>query len=689
MDQVEDVKRPASSSRDSPSEDARSQARELLLGDSTALQCHDDSSDEGEPHEPKVVQFNLKSTLMGVHISDDDAQVFFSRQPSISSMISDKFPTSGSVSLKWEAESGTLEEMAKIYSALSIAPPSGSRDHIGWLDAQTSGTNSDHPQPSSTLLQLNTEGKRVPSGLLYPCSTPEGNQNSCLLNAAHFTFDNNVLTPDLPGVSGSNNFAERMFKNLVGESRLHRKILRSGSNSSSKIGSRSVSFNIGGDLRQSPVSTLDCPTSPSNSERSFRGKSKEKSLRRRNDEKNTSATPVPESQFAHYLIVGDASADSDGLEGPSEVAWLEPSPCHPDLIEAYSNQGKKKPTYERWSSSSRTWNISLVQKPLKTVSTMVSRGHQKGSHRSKDGLTPISLTSSYDGSSSISSRKVKKGSRSDLNSGRSWFGSSRGSSMWACSGRLQMEVAVEPDLLEPDMEQAKKVRNTQQQAKTDEDEFPFDNPIASSFVFHEADKSRTPPKTDETTVQKSAMSTDSESEDLQLSDHFQDLEDGSISDSETSHSFSLDSEVQISVLDQPPQWVPTRKIDYVKEVVDSIGLSNRALSGLSSKALSGFLEISRSGRYGDDMHRGQNLDTAQHSQSLDVRLRIFKSEKSWRRFMLSPCLPFLHKSHKHVPRIQQVPVAVSSRRLQPVNSFTARLGRVTENPTLSGQSHSK
>lgn len=47
--------------------------------------------------------------------------------------------------------------------------------------------------------------------------------------------------------------------------------------------------------------------------------------------------------------------------------------------------------------------------------------------------------------------------------------------------------------------------------------------------------------------------------------------------------------------------------------------------------------------------------------------------------------PFLHRSHnKNVPRIQQAPVAgVSSRRLQPVNSFTARLGPAAGNSSLA------
>jgi hypothetical protein len=180
--------------------------------------------------------------------------------------------------------------------------------------------------------------------------------------------------------------------------------------------------------------------------------------------------------------VTEDAVDDDDLEGPSEVAWLEPdeNPYHPDLpvVEGYTSaHGKKKPTHERWSSNSSSWNLSLVQKPLRTVSTIVRRQHQhatvpgrssskRGSLRGKaDSIMPISLTTSYDGGT-LRSRTMRKGTRSELNSGRSWWpelGSGRRSFVFACSGRLQMDVAAEPDLHEPDMEQANNVKNRWQQ----------------------------------------------------------------------------------------------------------------------------------------------------------------------------------------------------------------------------------
>lgn len=130
---------------------------------------------------------------------------------------------------------------------------------------------------------------------------------------------------------------------------------------------------------------------------------------------------------------------------------------------------------------------------------------------------------------------------------------------------------------------------------------------------------------------------DSENDELVFSDNYHDPEDGSLSDSDGSPTFSLEREGQNDLLDQPPQWVSSRSFDYVKDMVD-IGLSGRGLGGFSGRALSGFLEMGRSGRFSVDLQRGPKLDKAQHPRTPDVRLRIFKSEKPSKRSLLSPCL---------------------------------------------------
>ena len=463
---------------------------ESHLNKPTPSQRHDDSGDEGEPHEPKVVQLNLKSSLMGVHILDDDEERFFSRQSSMSSMLSEKFRSSGAIPFKWEAERDKptdKQRKAKIdFPSSPLMLPLGSRGNSGLLFSRPLSTfNGGNPHPSG----------RIPSGFLYPCPNPGSRPNSCQLNAALFTLDNNLLTPEHEAsTSGNTDITHRIFQKLVGQSRL----LECSSKRAGSSGNLDVhsDFHTGGDdLSVSPVSTLDVPQSPTSSERSLRGLSKRKSLRHRSEEANflyaAQADPIDPStprpnHLAQYLksitSLTEDAIDDDDLEGPSEVAWLEPddNPYHPDLpvVEGYmSAHGKKKPTHERWSSNSSSWNLSLVQKPLRTVSTIVRRQHQhatvpgrsstkKGIRLGKvDGVLPIDLTMSYDGGT-IRSRTVRKGTRSELNSARSWWpdlGSGRKSSVFACSGRLQMEVAAEPNLHEPDMVQANNVENRQQQ----------------------------------------------------------------------------------------------------------------------------------------------------------------------------------------------------------------------------------
>lgn len=437
--------------------------------------------DSSEPHEPQAVQLNLKSTLMGVQMLDDDDELFFSRQSSMSSMLS-----AGAVPFKWESEPGKPRQPEQRKSKIDIPsspltlPPASSRGSSGVLYSQPLSAlncgNSQQPSARST---------RMPSGMLYPCPNPGSRNNSCQLNAVHFTLDNKLLTKDLAINNGGDN-VEKIFKRLVGQSRLQQ------CSTNDANASRSEFITGGDDLSDSPVSTLDCPQSPTSSERSFRGKSKRKSLRSRSEDEILAAaqvnpidptTPRPKSQLAQYLLsisaLTENAMDDDDLEGPSEIAWLEPddSPYDPDHpgVEGYASAHRKnKPSHERWSSNSSSWNLNLVPKPLRTVTTIVNRRHhfnatvpgRKSTRRGKvDSIMPLSLTASYDGGT-IRSRTVRKTARSELNSGRSWWpdlGSGRKSSVWACSGRLHMEVAAEPDLHEPDMEQANNVKPRHQQ----------------------------------------------------------------------------------------------------------------------------------------------------------------------------------------------------------------------------------
>ncbi|XP_024386738.1 uncharacterized protein [Physcomitrium patens] len=291
-----------------------------------------------------------------------------------------------------------------------------------------------------------------------------------------------------------------------------------------------------------------------------------------------------------------------------------------------------------------------MPKPLRTVSTMVSKKHQlpatspgpsakKGFCRGKDAVMPFSLTTCCIGGSARS-RSVVEGARS----GRSWWpelGSGR-KSMWVpSSGPLHMDVAAEPDLLEPDMEQANNVQSRQDQdarIKVDEDDFSFDNPMAAAFVFQEDMCQRRADARGPAEIHSSHNSVIStpNTDDLQLSNNHHHSEDVSSSGGKVSY-ICLDGEEQIVVLD----------------VLDSIGLSSRVVSSFTPGALSRcLLGMGKSERFSVDLQRGLIIDRSQRPRTSDVRLEI-KSENSLSCSILAPCLPFSHKSPKHVPRFNK------------------------------------
>lgn len=170
----------------------------------------------------------------------------------------------------------------------------------------------------------------------------------------------------------------------------------------------------------------------------------------------------------------------------------------------------------------------------------------------------------------------------------------------------------------------------------DEENFPFNSPIASSFVFREADKKR-----------MSTDGTNSATRNIMSGRTFGKLSIGpavgeykaphmssshdpnvrSMTDSESSHVAHLARDAH-GILDQPPQWVPTRSFSYVKEVVDAMGLSSRELSG--------YLEIGGSGRFSIELESGPRLEYKDQAGSPDhdVSQRLRPSRRS----ILSPCL---------------------------------------------------
>lgn len=160
-------------------------------------------------------------------------------------------------------------------------------------------------------------------------------------------------------------------------------------------------------------------------------------------------------------------------------------------------------------------------------------------------------------------------------------------------------------------------------------------------------------------------------------------------DSENEYDIYLGPEGRgsISGSEASPHWDIIRKhsFDYVREVaVGSSGLSSRALSRLLLMERPE-MEM-RDGRFSVDLQRGQKLDKVLYTRSPDVRLRIFAAEtkSSPKRSILSPCLTFLQRSpcNNNPDATQRAPTAPSRRKLQVMNNFIARLGPVTEPPSL-------
>jgi hypothetical protein len=371
-----------------------------------------------------------------------------------------------------------------------------------------------------------------------PATTPGSRGNSgMIMNAAFFSIGGAGATEGLaagtdalpPSTSGLN-LTEKIFKKLVGQSRLSQAAREYRNEDVDRLHSRRE-FNLH-DMdvdSDSRVSTLDlpdsCPASPSSSERSF-GAARPAAVTRlpmmkqhpktdaasenttraglqsaatdrppwSDENADSVAVTPPKSTLAHYLVAITAMADETddddiALHGPSDVAWHQAESeqlqyIHPELpvVEGYMRQTRTSrksknnvaPTdHERWTSNSSSWNISLVQKPLKTVSTMVSANRNKQNHNTIHHTLPASLSSRISKSSKAQSHEAPATSLGRCISGRgmkSEPGSGRRTRTWSSeiesgsntrvlvlgSGHLHLVGCsdVESHLLEPDQKEA-------------------------------------------------------------------------------------------------------------------------------------------------------------------------------------------------------------------------------------------
>lgn len=330
----------------------------------------DSSSSEEDRRPARVMKLNLRSSLMGVHILDDETELFFSRQVSNASSNTNSngtpFRSAGAVPFKWEVEPGKpFEATAKPAPRVGpLLPPPGSRPN---------------------------------SGLLY--SGPLG------------------LGPDtMPNHYGGAgpHLSEKLFKKLVGQSRGTNatpttqgdglKILRKRGESSTETLDRHFGhydYNLKyEDESVSPTSTLDhdsTESSPSSSERFH-------NARHRQFQPVIGDTAVtrPSSQLAQCLLsltaMADESTDEDDIifnkpntTTPWQSQELLPVPepqrhwpivqySQPNMNPRHGHRQIYSPTRmsnERWSSTSSSWNLSLIQKPNVTVTNVVTTSSTK------------------------------------------------------------------------------------------------------------------------------------------------------------------------------------------------------------------------------------------------------------------------------------------------------------------------
>lgn len=392
-------------------------------------------SDESSP-DSHIMKLNLRASLMGVHILDDETEMFFSRQVSnaSSNMHNYNNQSAGAVPFTWEVEPGRPLQ------------PSSSRPepNMGPLTPPAS-------RPVSGILYPGQFGNRATSGLLYYGPPPSGSSKPS--SGALYPGQQIDLGPEAQYSSGGGvHFSEKLFKKLVGQSRaapngssiMHydgvtiSKSKRRGEGSSETLDRHFGHYSS--DLRYdhdddsvSPTSTLDhhdtTESSPSTeSERLY--PSRNPNLTRYLDhgatttpgraarfppqqENNSSTTPVgmgrPSSQLAQCLLsltaMADDTTDEDDIifEQPSTTAplWHTPPerPPHEPHIDwpivqyqgpppkpqhrhpknsSKSGSPKNGRTIERWSSNSSSWNLSLLAKPKATVTKVPVSGSSSG-----------------------------------------------------------------------------------------------------------------------------------------------------------------------------------------------------------------------------------------------------------------------------------------------------------------------
>lgn len=647
--------------------------RKSQRGIVTTLDGQGDVRDKVEADESKVVQLNLKASLMGVKIYGDKNH-FFSRQSSMSSnRRSDKFRAGVAIPC-CRGGRPSVDGTEKIHHGISIVASSKMpQEHKRAQNGTHVGENRTHLDRRSAT--SSSEMFIADSGVLNPSPQVGNNANSSILNAVHFTIDDS-------SENGCGRVTEKLYE-LLGQSRLQ-KCDDDGGLDMTRRKHSSSSVATETDKYSDAASTLDPRISSASSltfseilfgyefsrESPQRSHQPDRKSPQASTKLGSNATWQLNNQLGQYSMSFPATpgyddTDDDDIileddiifEVPNEIA-LHCSHDQRHYAELVMVGAKPRPKRERWSSSKRSFNLELEQQfPVKPLSINVNRNRQQR-HQS-DRLDPgrsvnarakldvshrnITCLSSLNSSFNAGSRRLKGGTISSFRSDRSaWLElESEMDDFVLDSGRLKIDMKYEPefinrpDLFKPDLEQvdSRTVSNKFQDdgAKMDEEDFPFNSPIASTFVFGDGlRKCSEDAHTSLSSMSRSTrlvVETNFDNEGLDHSDAYRDPDDGSISDTDSSlTTFSLEADSAGLSLDQPALWVSTRSFNYLREVVDHN---------------SGFLDIeSRSGRFSIDLRQEKRLGRVDHPPRPGMRRNVRKTDQkpSSRRSLLSPCL---------------------------------------------------
>lgn len=639
-------------------------------------------SHESNPDD-HIVKLNLRASLMGVHILDDETELFFSRQ--VSNASAHNFQSGGAIPFMWEVEPGPPLEMVTRYpSSNPPTPPPGSR-------------------PGSSVLYPGQFGYKPTSGMLH-YGQSNANTGSRPTSTAHYSGQFN-LGPDPQYGGGGTHFSEKLFKKLVGQARTalnasssvqYDGVSLSKSKRWDESSTESLDHHLGhysADMRfedqysASPTSTLDhhgSESSPnSGSERFYPSRNPilaaylDTSIpNSRSPSQDTNSSPMsqPCSQLPNFLLsltaMADDTTDDDDIifEQPSTTAPLsqpvaqgsepqkdwpivqyrgppsKPSHKHPKSSTVSPKSGR---TIERWSSNSSSWNLSLVSKPKSTA----PKDSKSGSKRSK------SKRHSSGPSNTVTLREIHTvstyGRSGDAHGRHKWERESPSCSL-PSSDELGFEAYDHPGEMAHQM---------------DEEDFPF-SPIASSFVFGEHNSSvEFSQRSVRNGIPRAVGPIVREFSSSNFELH--ELHECMSVASGDSHIYSLESGFS------PEQdWISTKSFHYIKS-------SNVEIVELGASRFNRFFEINHSGRFSIDLQTGPRLERHLSSgfdieKTPDVLLRIVEEAHSISQkkrdkdkygcFAHCRCLPVRRKSF-----LGRCLTSNQTPRIAIANSFESRL----------------